>query len=231
MSYTLEGTILEVCNCDVLCPCWIGEDPDNGTCDAVVAWHIDRGEIDGVDVSNRTIALLGFVPGNILAGNWKAAVFVDDKASDAQMQALGDVWTGKKGGPVADVAGLVGEIVAFQKAPISYEIQEGDGTLRVGNYVEAEMANADTTVLPNVSDVLLLLSTGSVDIVVIDKPAADGIVASNPAFALEGTIQTNELYGFAVPDGDPKGLIADLNTALAAIKADGTYDALIDEWF
>ena len=140
MSYTLEGTILEVCNCDVLCPCWIGEDPDNGTCDAVVAWHIDRGEIDGVDVSNRTIALLGFVPGNILAGNWKAAVFVDDKASDAQMQALGDVWTGKKGGPVADVAGLVGEIVAFQKAPISYEIQEGAGTLRVGNYVEAEMA-------------------------------------------------------------------------------------------
>jgi len=112
MSYTLEGTILEVCNCDVLCPCWIGEDPDNGTCDAVVAWHIDRGEIDGVDVSNRTIALLGFVPGNILAGNWKAAVFVDDKASDAQMQALGDVWTGKKGGPVADVAGLVGEIAA-----------------------------------------------------------------------------------------------------------------------
>ncbi len=140
MSYSLEGTILEVCNCDVLCPCWIGEDPDNGTCDAVVAWHIDRGEIDGVNVSGRTIALLAFVPGNILQGNWKAAVFVDDKASDAQMQAVGDVWTGKKGGPVADLAGLVGEVVAFQKAPITYEIQEGKGTLRVGDYVQAEMA-------------------------------------------------------------------------------------------
>ncbi len=140
MSYTLEGTILEVCNCDVLCPCWIGEDPDNGTCDAVVAWHIDQGQIDGVNVSGRTIALLGFVPGNILQGNWKAAVFVDDKASDGQMQALGDVWTGKKGGPVADLAGLVGEIVAFQKAPITYDLQEGKGTLRIGDYVEAEMA-------------------------------------------------------------------------------------------
>ncbi len=140
MSYTLEGTILEVCNCDVLCPCWIGEDPDNGTCDAVVAWHIDEGQIDGVNVSGRTIALLGFVPGNILQGNWKAAVFVDDKASDGQMQALGDVWTGKKGGPVADLAGLVGEIVAFQKAPITYDLQEGKGTLRIGDYVEAEMA-------------------------------------------------------------------------------------------
>ncbi len=36
MAYQLEGRILEVCDCNVLCPCWIGEDPDNGTCDAVV---------------------------------------------------------------------------------------------------------------------------------------------------------------------------------------------------
>jgi hypothetical protein len=140
MSYSLEGTILEVCNCDILCPCWVGEDPDNGTCDAVVAWHIDQGQIDGLDVSGRTIALLGFVPGNILQGNWKAAVFVDDKASDAQMQAIGDVWTGKKGGPVADLAQLVGEIVTFEKAAITYDLQEGKGTLRVGDYVDAEMA-------------------------------------------------------------------------------------------
>jgi hypothetical protein len=32
MAYQLEGQLLEVCNCNVLCPCWIGEDPDNGTC-------------------------------------------------------------------------------------------------------------------------------------------------------------------------------------------------------
>ena len=140
MSYTLEGTILEVCDCNVLCPCWIGEDPDNGTCDAVVAWHIDRGEVDGLDVSGRTIALFGFIPGNIMQGNWKAAVFVDDGSSDAQMQALGDVWTGKKGGPVADLAGLVGEIVAFEKASITYDLQEGKGTLLIGDMVEAEMA-------------------------------------------------------------------------------------------
>ena len=33
MAYHLEGRLLEVCDCRVLCPCWIGEDPDNGTCD------------------------------------------------------------------------------------------------------------------------------------------------------------------------------------------------------
>jgi len=35
--YDLQGTLLEACSCGVLCPCWIGEDPDGGTCDAFVA--------------------------------------------------------------------------------------------------------------------------------------------------------------------------------------------------
>ena len=31
--YQLEGSLLEVCSCNVLCPCWIGEDPDGGACE------------------------------------------------------------------------------------------------------------------------------------------------------------------------------------------------------
>ena len=50
MAYEIEGKLLEVCTCNVLCPCWIGEDPDGGTCDSALAWHIDGGSIEGVDV-------------------------------------------------------------------------------------------------------------------------------------------------------------------------------------
>src|SRR5579872_3597637 len=81
MSYHLEGRLLEVCNCRVLCPCWIGEDPDRGTCDTIVAWHFDRGSVNGVDVAGRTIACVAHVPGNILKGNWRAAIYVDDGAT------------------------------------------------------------------------------------------------------------------------------------------------------
>ena len=111
MAYHLEGRLLEVCDCRVLCPCWIGEDPDYGTCDTIVAWHFDKGTIDGVDVSGRTLALLAHVPGNILQGNWTAAVYLDDGASPAQEKALLEVYTGQKGGPVADLAKLVGTVV------------------------------------------------------------------------------------------------------------------------
>jgi hypothetical protein len=138
-GYQLQGTLLEACNCDVLCPCWIGEDPDNGTCQAVIAYNLDKGTIRGVDVSGLTLAAAVFIPGNVLAGNWKQVVFVDERATDEQMQAMLDAFTGKLGGPLADLAQLVGEVLEVRRSPISHEIQEGRGTLTVGGSVTAVM--------------------------------------------------------------------------------------------
>jgi len=139
MAYHLEGRLLEVCNCRVLCPCWIGEDPDYGTCDTIVAWHIDKGKIDGVDVSGHTIAMIAHVPGNILKGNWRAAVYLDDRVSHEQEQALLAVYTGKKGGPVAELAKLVGEVVSVEKVHLTFEVHGGHGTIKIGNIGYAEL--------------------------------------------------------------------------------------------
>jgi hypothetical protein len=139
MAYHLEGKLLEVCDCNILCPCWVGENADNGTCDAVVAYHIDKGTVDGTDVSGLNIALLGHIPGNILQGNWTVGLVVDDKASPQQKEALLNVWSGKLGGPVADLCKLVGEVVTVQDAPVSFAVNEGRGTLKIGDLVDAEM--------------------------------------------------------------------------------------------
>jgi len=128
--------ILEVCDCNVLCPCWIGEDADNGTCDAVVAYHIDKGDIDGVSVSGLSIALVAHIPGNVLAGNWQVAVFVDDNSTPRQHEALIKVWTGQLGGPVGDLAKLVGEVKAVERVPISFRVEGGQGTLKIGDVVD-----------------------------------------------------------------------------------------------
>src|SRR5918992_6022523 len=123
MAYKLEGSLLEVCNCEVLCPCWIGVDPDNGTCDSALAHHFDKGEIDGVDVSGLTLGFIVHIPGNVLKGNWRAAVYVDEKATEDQEEALLNVFTGKLGGPVADLAQLVGEVVPVERASITYQVE------------------------------------------------------------------------------------------------------------
>jgi hypothetical protein len=139
MGYQLEGQLLEVCDCNVLCPCWIGEDPDNGTCDAITAYHVERGKVNGVDVSGLTIAILVHFPGNILRGDARAAIIVDGQASPEQQEALVNAWAGKLGGPLADLAQLVSEVVAVERAPISFEVKEGKGTMRIGDLAEAEM--------------------------------------------------------------------------------------------
>jgi hypothetical protein len=139
MAYHLAGRLLEVCNCRVLCPCWIGEDPDYGTCDTIVAWHFDEGKVGEVDVAGHTVALIAHVPGNILEGNWRAAVYLDDKVSPAQEAALLSVYTGKLGGPVGELVKLIGEVVSVQKVPISFEVRGGSGTIKVGDAGYAEL--------------------------------------------------------------------------------------------
>ncbi|MEE8550419.1 MAG: DUF1326 domain-containing protein [Gemmatimonadota bacterium] len=139
MSYQLEGRLLEVCTCNVLCPCWVGEDPDGGTCDGTLAWHVDKGTINGTDVSDRTIVILCHIPGNIMDGNWQVRVYVDDQATPEQKQGLLDVWTGKLGGPVADLAQLVGEVIAVEDVPITFEVKGASGTLKIGEAIEAHL--------------------------------------------------------------------------------------------
>jgi hypothetical protein len=139
MAYQLEGSLLEVCTCNILCPCWVGEDPDGGKCDGVLAWHFDQGTINGTDVSGRTFAILTHIPGNILEGNWRIVAYVDDGATEEQQNALLDVWTGKLGGPVADLAQLVGEVLAVERAPITFQVEGAKGTLKIGNAIEARL--------------------------------------------------------------------------------------------
>ena len=139
MGYQLKGRLLEVCTCNTLCPCWVGDDPDGGTCDSSMAYHFDQGTIDGVDVSGLTIALAVHIPGNVLKGNWRALVFIDEKASKAQEDAILKVYTGAAGGPIADLVKLVGEVVAVRRAPIKFDVVKGRGTFIVGDVVHAEL--------------------------------------------------------------------------------------------
>src|SRR5438132_12951439 len=92
--YQLEGTMLEACSCGVLCPCWIGEDPDGGECFAANAYHFTRGIVDGADVSGLNIVNVVHIPGNVLkAGSWKVLMLVDARATEEQRRALVAAYT------------------------------------------------------------------------------------------------------------------------------------------
>ncbi len=149
MAYELEGNMLEVCSCEAVCPCFVNEIPDGGACDVSVAWHVNKGTIEGVDVAGRTIAVIAHIPGRPHDGGWRAAVFIDDGTSDAQQDALLSVFTGQLGGAIADVAKLIGEVVGVERVPITFIAQNGKGSLKIGDAADAEMepyVTADGTI-------------------------------------------------------------------------------------
>lgn len=139
MAYDIQGQMLEVCSCKVICPCWAGLDPDDGRWEGVVAYRVDRGTIDGLDVSGLRYAILLHIPGNAFQGNWRIVVYIDNDATDAQQEALLNALTGKFGGPLADIAQLFGEVAGVERAAITFEVDQGEGRLRIGPSIKADV--------------------------------------------------------------------------------------------
>jgi len=90
-------------------------------------------------VTGRTIAMAAHIPGNVLKGGIRAALYVDDGASDEQHQAMLDVFSGKLGGPVEELAKLIGEVVSVERVPITFAVNEGRGTLQIASAASAEL--------------------------------------------------------------------------------------------
>jgi polar amino acid transport system substrate-binding protein len=74
------------------------------------------------------------------------------------------------------------------------------------------------------------LKTGDVDLVLSDSTAANGYVsASEGGLKIIGAPLGAEDFGYIFPKGSD--LVAPMNAAIAALKADGTLDALNTKWF
>jgi hypothetical protein len=139
MAYQLEGSSQEACTCEAGCPCWAGDEPYE-SCGTVLSWHIDNGTIEGVDVSGRAVAVVADTPCSSVAnhGAASATLYIDDEATPEQEEALLNAWTGKLGGPVADLAQLFGEVTGTERAPITFSADGGTGTLAIGQEIEAD---------------------------------------------------------------------------------------------
>src|SRR5215470_16357603 len=87
MAWRLDGTYFESCSCDTVCPCTWSGFTANATlerCRALLAYHIESGDIEGVDVSGLSFAYFIDSPPVMAEGNWRVGVYLDDAASDEQ---------------------------------------------------------------------------------------------------------------------------------------------------
>jgi len=141
MAWSIEGRYFENCSCEVVCPCTaslaLGADYDH--CRVVLVFHIDTGEVDGVDVGGLTLAAVAETPKFMHEGNWRLGVIIDDSATDEQAERLGAVFSGQLGGPMEALSGLVGEQLGVERASMQFSSSEGRHTLRVEGMGQASV--------------------------------------------------------------------------------------------
>jgi hypothetical protein len=142
MGYRIDGTYLENCNCDIACPCGASNlllPATNERCTFLMAFRIGSGDVDGVDVSGATLALVGDAPGQMSDGNWRVGLVFDADTSEEQREALIGVFSGQMGGPPGIVAPMVGEMLGVEVAPIRYEEDGRRHSVVIGDMVDIEV--------------------------------------------------------------------------------------------
>ena len=138
-SSKVPGSYFEACNCDPACPCVFLSPPTSGDCTVLLAWHIDQGDFGEVNLDGLNTALAAYAPGHMLEVNWKVALYVDERANQAQQDALTQIFSGQAGGHLAGLAPLIGEVLGVKAAPIEYRSQGNRRSLRLGDFADAEI--------------------------------------------------------------------------------------------
>ena len=137
-AWNLNGMYAEACTCAAACPCIMLSDPTEGTCDAIVGWHIDKGRYGDVVLDGLNVAVGVHTPGNMAAKDWSAALYVDERATEAQRSALTLIFAGKAGGHPARIAEHIATVVGVEAVPIEFESDGKRGRIKIGRVGEAE---------------------------------------------------------------------------------------------
>ena len=96
--YRVKGVFLETCNCDAGCNCNFGGFPDHGSCEALIGIHVSEGTFGDVDLSGMKVVPAIKWPKAIHEGNGAAAIFIDESASQDQVNGIATILTGQAGG-------------------------------------------------------------------------------------------------------------------------------------
>jgi hypothetical protein len=141
VSWSLKGSYFETCSCDLMCPCNMSM--DHGAtydfCRVTLVFNIKEGEIEDTDVSGLKVAVIADTPKVMTEGNWRLGLFIDENASDEQLDKLTGVFSGQRGGPMEAATALIGEVLGVERAP--FELVE-DGlrhSVKIGDAIDFEI--------------------------------------------------------------------------------------------
>ena len=139
-DWKLEGLYFEACNCDAACPCVFLSAPTTGECTVIIGWHIEHGNFAGTDLGGLNVVRAIHTPGPMLEVEWIAALYLDDRASEAQSEALTRIFTGQVGGSPSKLASHIGTDLGVRSLPIDFRADGKKRSVSIPDVVEVEIA-------------------------------------------------------------------------------------------
>jgi hypothetical protein len=133
-SWRLTGDWFDLCRCRVPCGCTFAQAPDEGECNAILAWHVREGNYGDVKLDDLNVVGVGGFEGNLWTGearNSAMGFFIDERADERQRDALQSIFGGQAGGWPAGFAELIEEVRGIEFAPIDFEVAGDLGRWRV----------------------------------------------------------------------------------------------------
>jgi len=125
-EWTLRGDWFDVCSCDIACPCEFAQPPTNDHCQGVLAYHVREGKYGDAKLDGLNVIGVSEFSGNVWAGtaDWAVGLYIDERADDAQREALQMIFSGRAGGFMSKLAGLIGDLKGVEFAPIDFEVAD-----------------------------------------------------------------------------------------------------------
>jgi hypothetical protein len=140
--WEIKGRELVNCTCTYGCNCQFNGLPDKGHCHAVAGIQIDKGFHGTTSLDGLRVAAIFKWPGAVHEGKGEAIAFVDEKANDAQREALLKIMTGQDTAPFATMFAVYISTVETMHAPVftkidlELDVEGRRGRVFVQDYIE-----------------------------------------------------------------------------------------------
>lgn len=123
-DWRLVGQWIKNCNCDFGCPCDFNAPPTHGNCTGVAGMHIEEDTFGDVNLDGLNFLVTIHFPGPLHEGNGTMQLFVDERAEEAQRDALFEILSGRNSdeGTMFHIFSLiVTEMLTPQFVPIEFD--------------------------------------------------------------------------------------------------------------
>jgi hypothetical protein len=136
MDWQLKGTVIVACNCDYGCPCNFNAPPTTGKCEGTWTWHVERGTFGDTSLDDLNFTVCVNWPGAIHEGNGEALILVDERADEAQRNAIETLVGGEAGGPWGVLAWTWPTIHGPKPVPYDLHLDGVKTRVKAGNSYE-----------------------------------------------------------------------------------------------